>query len=150
MMLFSWILLCMEKEMTEKINKILRDNFKLEFLNRIDEIIVFRTLTENDITHVVDLQLADVQKRLAEKDITIDVTPGAKQFLAEKGFDKIYGARPLKRVIQTHILDALAQLLIQGKAVHGQRVAIDMKEGAIILKPAKEIKREKVLAEVKK
>ena len=139
-----------EKEMTEKIMKILRDTFKLEFLNRIDETIVFHSLTHEDIARIVDLRLEVVQERLRAKQITIDVTAEAKKFLAEKGFDTTYGARPLKRVIQTHILDALAQLVIQGKAHDGQKVQVDVKDDAIMLKPFKEPKKEKVLAEMRK
>ena len=149
-----------QKEMNERIMKILRDNFKLEFLNRIDEIIVFRSLSAEHITRIVDLQLEHVQKRLDEKRITVNVTSDAKKFLAEKGFDPMYGARPLKRIIQTHILDVLAQAIVQGKMHEGQGALIDMKDGVITLKPNKVRKsgeagsgsagKEKVLAEVKK
>ncbi|MDO8582311.1 MAG: ATP-dependent chaperone ClpB [bacterium] len=139
-----------QKEMNERIMKILRDNFKLEFLNRIDETIVFRSLSQEHIAHIVDLQLAKVQKRLDDKRITISVSDDAKKFLAEKGFDPIYGARPLKRIIQTHILDALAQSIVQGKMHDGQSAFIEMHDGAISLKPTKPVKREKVLAEAKK
>ncbi len=139
-----------QKEMNERIMKILRDNFKLEFLNRIDETIVFHSLSEIHLARIVDLQLTHVQKRLDDKRITISVADDAKKFLAEKGFDPIYGARPLKRIIQTHILDALAQAIVQGKMHDGQSAAIEVANGAITLKPTKAVKREKVLAEAKK
>ncbi|MCX6780762.1 MAG: ATP-dependent chaperone ClpB [Candidatus Magasanikbacteria bacterium] len=103
----------------------LRNYFKPEFLNRIDEIIVFHSLSEDDLHEIVDIQLKLVQSRLAEKDIILSVATKAKKWLAKKGFDPMYGARPLKRVIQRELLDPLASQIISGELPPGASVEID-------------------------
>jgi ATP-dependent Clp protease ATP-binding subunit ClpB len=115
-----------DKEMKDKIERILRDHFKLEFLNRIDEIVVFKALTKEVLSRIVDLELAKVTTRLRNKEITIKVGQKVKKMLAEKGFDLTFGARPLKRIIQTKILDELALEIIEGKIKEGQTVNIDL------------------------
>jgi len=110
-------------EMTEKINKILRDHFKLEFLNRIDEIILFKHLNEADLNKIVDLELEKVSQRLKTKNIKLHLNKNVKKLLAEKGFDISYGARPLKRVIQNLILDELALQIIENKIKEGDKVS---------------------------
>jgi len=115
-----------ENEMKEKIDGILRENFKLEFLNRIDEIVIFKSLNKNDLMKIVDLELAKVEKRLKNKLITVKVGAKVKRMLADKGFDITFGARPLKRVIQNQILDELAMRIIEGKIKEGDKVAIDL------------------------
>jgi ATP-dependent Clp protease ATP-binding subunit ClpB len=123
------------KEMQEKIDKILKNNFKLEFLNRIDEIVLFENLTPAALEKIVDLELAKVEKRLGNKNISVKVSPKIKKMLAEKGYDLTYGARPLKRIIQTMILDELATEIIAGKIKDGDKVKIDLGDKeAIILK----------------
>jgi len=114
------------EEMKEKIDKILKDNFKLEFLNRIDEIVLFRSLTPAGLEKIVDLELTKVEKRLHNKNITMRISPKVKKLLAEKGYDITYGARPLKRIIQTMILDELALEIIEGKVNEGDKVKIDL------------------------
>jgi ATP-dependent Clp protease ATP-binding subunit ClpB len=113
-------------EMKEKIDKILRDHFKLEFLNRIDEIVLFRSLTPEALEAIVDLELARVENRLNNKNILVKVNPRVKKLLAEKGYDITYGARPLKRIIQTMILDELAGEIIDGKIKDGDKVKIEL------------------------
>ncbi len=115
-----------ENEMKEKIDGILRENFKLEFLNRIDEIVIFKSLNKTDLMKIVDLELAKVEKRLKNKLITVKVGAKVKRMLADKGFDITFGARPLKRVIQNQILDELAMRIIEGKIKEGDKVAIDL------------------------
>lgn len=101
--------------MREKIMEELNNNFRPEFLNRVDEIIIFQTLTEKDIEHIVTLQLDKVTARLlAEKKITIITDEKAKKFLAKAGYNPDFGARPLKRVLQTQLLDKLALKIIDG------------------------------------
>ena len=112
--------------MKEKIDKILRENFKLEFINRIDEIVLFKTLTKEALESIVDLELAKVEKRLHNKNITIKVSAKVKKLLAEKGYDPTYGARPLKRIIQTMLLDELALDIIEGKIKEGDKVKIEI------------------------
>ncbi len=112
--------------MEEKIMGMLQERFKPEFLNRVDEIIIFRSLTPSDITAIVDIQLDRVQVRLKKKGITLSFTGRLKKFLAEKGYNPSFGARPLKRVIQDEILDALALKLIEGTVKVGAHIAVDV------------------------
>lgn len=114
------------EEMKEKIDKILKNNFKLEFLNRIDEIVLFRSLTPAALEKIVDLELAKVEKRLHNKNIALRISPKVKKLLAEKGYDITYGARPLKRIIQTMILDELALEIIEGKVKEGDKIKIEL------------------------
>ena len=120
-------------EMKEKIDKILKNNFKLEFLNRIDEVVLFHSLSPEDLERIVDLELAKVEKRLNNKNIAIKVSPKIKKMLAVKGYDITYGARPLKRMIQTMILDELALDIIEGKVKEGDKVKIDLEGSEKVL-----------------
>ncbi len=115
-----------EAEMKEKIDKILKDHFKLEFLNRIDEIVIFKTLSKEILAKIVDLELSKVEKRLLGKNISLKIATKVKKMLAEKGYDTTFGARPLKRIIQNMILDELALEIIEGKIKEGDKVAIDL------------------------
>ena len=114
------------KEMKEKIDKILKDHFKLEFLNRIDEVIIFKSLDKEVLSKIVDLELEKVEKRLKNKEINLKIALKVKKMLAEKSFDTTFGARPLKRMIQTLILDELAIEMIEGKIKEGDKVLIDL------------------------
>ncbi len=102
----------------------LRETFKPEFLNRLDEIVVFNALTTKDIEKIVDIQLAEVKERLAAKGITINVKPEVKKYLVENGFDPNYGARPVKRLIQKVIVDALAEKIVSGLLKDGEKANI--------------------------
>jgi ATP-dependent Clp protease ATP-binding subunit ClpB len=108
----------------------LRAHFRPEFLNRVDEVVVFHALTRDDIKQIVDIQLARVQKRLVEQNITLTVTDAAKDLVARDGYDPIYGARPLKRVIQKKILDALSLEILSGHFKEGDRIkaVVDKKQ----------------------
>ncbi len=117
-----------DKEMKEKIDNILKEFFKLEFLNRIDEIVLFKSLDTKTLAKIVELELKKVEKRLHNKNISIKVSQKVKKLLAEKGFDITFGARPLKRLIQTMILDELAMDIIAGKVKEGDKVSIDVTE----------------------
>ncbi len=122
-------------EMKEKIDKILKNHFKLEFLNRIDEIVLFQSLTPEALEKIVELELLKVEKRLSNKNISVKVGPKIKKMLAKKGYDITYGARPLKRIIQTIILDELAMEIIEGKIKEGDKVKIDLGEKeAVVMK----------------
>ncbi len=103
----------------------LRGNFRPEFLNRIDEVIVFKALTRAQIGHIVEIQLARTSKRLADRGIALHLTEGARERLADEGYDPIYGARPLKRTIQQRILDPLAMEVLQGRFKDGDTVEVD-------------------------
>jgi ATP-dependent Clp protease ATP-binding subunit ClpB len=104
---------------------VVRMHFKPEFLNRLDDIVVFDALSTEDLTKIVDIQLAALQARLAARRLTLDVTPAAREWLAMNGFDPLYGARPLRRLVQTSIGDALAKALLNGDVRDGQTVYVD-------------------------
>ncbi len=115
-----------QEEMKEKIDKILRQHFKLEFLNRIDEIVIFKSLSKEDLVKIIELELIKVEERLRNKDIRLKIGKEVKQLLAEKSFDKTFGARPLKRVIQSIILNELASEIVAGKIKNGDKVSITL------------------------
>ena len=114
---------------------VVRSHFKPEFLNRLDEVVMFDALSKEDLTHIVDLQLALLEKRLAVRRITITVTEAAQTWLAETGYDPAYGARPLRRLIQTAIGDPLARLLIGGEVVDGGSVTVEVGPEGLSLTP---------------
>ena len=121
-----------ENELREKVLASLRETFKPEFLNRIDEIIMFRPLTKSILAEITEAQLQKVVARLKERGIDLIISPEAKAHLAGVGYDPSYGARPLKRVIQTQVLDELAMRLLRKEIEEGDTVRIDMKEGKLV------------------
>ena len=123
-----------EDDLKDKLRESLRNHFKPEFLNRIDEIIVFNSLRKDSLMKIADIQLGKVKERLLQKNITISVTDRAKEILVKKGYDPNFGARPLKRVIQTMVLDVLSRLLIEGKIKEKAKIKVDAKDSAIIIK----------------
>jgi ATP-dependent Clp protease ATP-binding subunit ClpB len=130
-----------------KIEEKLREYFRPEFLNRIDEVIIFNYLSQKDIEKIVNLQIKDVIKRLEEKKMKVTITPKARKFLATKGFDQHFGARPLKRTIQNLVLNPLAQMIIDGTVAKGGRVKVDISNNEIKISsqnPALKQKRPKV------
>ena len=112
---------------------VVRAHFKPEFLNRLDEVVLFEALSKDDLAHIVDLQLALLEQRLAVRRITISVTDAARAWLAETGYDPAYGARPLRRLIQSAIGDPLARMLIGGEVVDGGAVTVDVGDGGLVL-----------------
>ena len=123
-----------EEKKRESVLAVVRQSFKPEFLNRLDEIVQFDALSKDDLTHIVDLQLALLEQRLAVRRITIGVTEAAKRWLAETGYDPAYGARPLRRLIQSAIGDPLAKLLIGGEVVDGGAVQVDVGDDGLVLR----------------
>ncbi len=113
-------------EVQRQVNDALRAAFKPEFLNRIDDVVVFHALGLSDIEQIVDIQLRDVRKRLARERITLELSPAAVQSLAFDGLDPVYGARPLKRLIQRQVVDNVANLIIAGEVTEGDTVCIDV------------------------
>ena len=112
----------------------MRQQFRPEFLNRVDEILIFHRLTQDHLRAIVDIQLRGLQKRLGERGITLAMTDKAREFLAERGFDPAYGARPLKRLIQKEIQDQLALRLLQGDFSDGDRIEADAGEGGLVFR----------------
>jgi ATP-dependent Clp protease ATP-binding subunit ClpB len=124
------------RQKKESVMATVRQAFKPEFLNRLDEIVLFDALTQDDLARIVDLQLALLEKRLAARRITIHVTDEARSWLAETGYDPAYGARPLRRLIQTAIGDPLARMLISGEVTDGSQVEVDRSADGLVLTPA--------------
>jgi ATP-dependent Clp protease ATP-binding subunit ClpB len=116
-----------------------RAHFRPEFLNRVDEIIIFSPLTQEQITTIVDIQLELLRKRLAQRKITLTLTPAAKQLLASEGYDPTYGARPLKRVIQRRLQDPLALAILEGKFHDGDHIEVDVERGQLVMKKAERV-----------
>ncbi|GAJ03575.1 unnamed protein product [marine sediment metagenome] len=100
-------------------------------MNRIDEIIIFNPLGKEEIKKIVDIQLSEVNQRLKEKDLKLEYSEKVKNYLAEKGFDPDYGARPLRRVIQREILDSLAKNLLEGKFKEGTKIRINLEDSTL-------------------
>ncbi len=122
--------------MKEKLLGELKKTFRPEFLNRIDGVIVFHSLTKEHVRKIVDLMLAEVSQQLAEKRIKLEVTEAAKDFLGEKGYDEVFGARPLRRVIQDMVEDKLSEDLLRGKFHEGDTIVVDLEEEEIVVHPA--------------
>jgi len=108
--------------------------FRPEFRNRLDSVIIFRALSRKEIGEIVVLLLAEVEERLEEHNITLTITDAAKDLLAEQGYDPDFGARPLRRLIQRLIEDALSEGILEGKFNQGDKVQADVEDGEIVLK----------------
>jgi len=120
------------EKMKENIMEELKKTFRPEFINRLDEIIVFHALEDKDLRKIVDLMLNNVIKRLEEKEIYVEVTDSAKEHMTKEGFDPIYGARPLRRVIQRALEDNLSEAIIAGKVKVGDKVLVDVEDGKLV------------------
>ena len=116
------------EKMKAKVSDELKQHFRPEFLNRVDEIVVFHQLTQSDIERIVDLMVAQIESRLADRDMGIELTPAAKTLVAKRGFDPVLGARPLRRALQRDIEDVLAEKILFGDLVAGQIVQVDVAE----------------------
>jgi len=114
--------------------EMLKQSFRPEFLNRIDETVIFNRLDKNEIGKIVDIQLTRLSRRLAERKITLNVTVAAKALLAERGYDPMFGARPLKRTIQSDLENPLAKQVIAGAIRDGETVTADVSGGGIVFK----------------
>nr|HID13413.1 ATP-dependent Clp protease ATP-binding subunit [Anaerolineae bacterium] len=122
------------EEMRKRLLEELKRTFRPEFLNRVDSVIVFHALSREEIAQIVDLELDKVRARLVEYDIGLEVTEAAKELLAEEGYSEEYGARPLRRVIQNRIEDALSDAVLAGRFTAGDMVLVDAEEGEITMK----------------
>ncbi|MBU07144.1 MAG: Clp protease ClpC [Gemmatimonadetes bacterium] len=118
-------------QIEEKINDAMKKTFNPEFINRIDDTVIFHALTRENITEIIDIVLDEFKKRLVDRDITLRITPGAKSMLAEKGFDQTYGARYLKRTVQKLLEDPLAEEILQGNFTEGSRIRVTKKGEAL-------------------
>jgi ATP-dependent Clp protease ATP-binding subunit ClpB len=118
--------------MRRRVLEAMDQHFRPEFLNRIDEIIIFHSLTREHLVQIVDIQLERLQKLLADRKVELSLTEVAKRHLAEKGFDPMYGARPLKRTIQRELQDPLAMRILQGEFSEGDKVHVDLRGGQLV------------------
>ena len=115
-----------DEEMRRQVDTAMAKTFRPEFLNRIDDIVVFHPLGMEQIQKIVDIQLKDVRARLAKERMTLEITPAAKQMLAVGGLDPVFGARPLKRLVQREVVDAIAGAIIDGRAHEGDEISLDV------------------------
>ena len=120
----------------DKVMEIVRGHFRPEFLNRLDEIILFNRLGIEHMAGIVDLQVARVQGMLADRKVALDLTDGARRWLARVGYDPVYGARPLKRTVQKHLQDPLADLILKGEVADGSTIHVDEGDGRLLLETA--------------
>jgi ATP-dependent Clp protease ATP-binding subunit ClpB len=123
-----------QDEMRRNVMEALRANFRPEFLNRIDEIVIFTSLSREQIGEIVEFQISRVAERLADRQISIQVTPAAKEWLANRGYDPVFGARPLKRLIQKEVLDSLAMKVLNGELHDGENVLVDAHDGQLVFR----------------
>jgi ATP-dependent Clp protease ATP-binding subunit ClpB len=131
----QWILELGEddrEEMERRVQEALREHFRPEFLNRVDEVIVFHSLTRADIRRIVDLQVESLRRMLAEREVGLTITEAARDALAEEGYDPHLGARPLRRTIQRRLQNPLAMKLLEGRFKVGQRVEVDVAGGEFV------------------
>ena len=117
---------------SDKLKGALRQLFRPEFLNRVDEIIVFNSLTEDELLKIIDLLLDKTKEALKNKDIDLEITLEAKKYILSKGTDLKYGARPLRRAIQRYIEDELAEKILRNELTSGQTVKVDLKDDKLI------------------
>jgi ATP-dependent Clp protease ATP-binding subunit ClpB len=136
----QWILELGEndrEEMERRVQESLREHFRPEFLNRVDEVIVFHSLTRVDIRRIVDLQIESLQKMLAERELRLTLSESARDALAEEGYDPHFGARPLKRTIQRRLQNPLAMKLLSGEFKPGQTIEVQVEKGEFAFRAAK-------------
>jgi ATP-dependent Clp protease ATP-binding subunit ClpB len=137
------------EEMKKEVLGVLRQQFRPEFLNRVDDIVVFHSLSREQLKQIVEIQLERLRARLAERHIALELTEGAREYLAAAGYDPQYGARPLKRAIQRELETPLGRLLLKGEIGDGQKVIVEREaRGALkfIVEPGEASKRDAAAA----
>ena len=123
-----------DEKAVEAVKGLLREHFRPEFLNRLDEIIMFKPLTKEHITKIIDLIVSDLNKRMAMRDLSVELTDRAKHFIADEAYDPVYGARPLKRYVQKHVETMVAKLILSDRVKTGDRIIIDEENGELVPK----------------
>ena len=106
-------------------------SFRPEFLNRLDEIIMFKPLTKDNISHITDLMIADINRRLADRQLKVELSEAARSYVTEHGYDPQFGARPLRRYIQKNIETLVARIILEDKVQEGSVITIDVKDGTL-------------------
>jgi ATP-dependent Clp protease ATP-binding subunit ClpB len=125
--------------MRRRVTEAMRQHFRPEFLNRVDDTVIFHPLDAEVLKKIVDIQVGLVRKRLADKKIDIELTESAKELMAEEGFDLVFGARPLKRVIQRDVLNPLAAKILAGEVKEGSRVIVDRDDRRLVFRTAVQV-----------
>lgn len=115
----------------EKVNILLKQSFRPEFLNRLDEIIFYKPLMKNEISEILDLLIKDIENRLDDKNIKIEITENAKTYFIENGYDQVYGARPLKRFVQKKLETLIAKEILLGNILSNSNIIIDFKDNKL-------------------
>ena len=118
-----------------QVNELLRRSFRPEFLNRLDEIVFYKPLTKENITGIIDLLIAGLSKRLADKQLSVELTDAAKQYVIDHGYDPVYGARPLKRFLQRNVETLLGRTIIAGEIAAGTKLLVDLQDGVLTVTP---------------
>jgi len=134
------------EEVKEKVNATLKDHFRPEFLNRLDEVIIFDILSHEAIRKIVDIEVKKVKDRLNEKEIVMNISESVMNYLAKEGYNPQYGARPLKRLIQNKILTPVASLMITEGVMRGGTIEVDIKKGVTPVEFCFEVKKGKKVA----
>jgi ATP-dependent Clp protease ATP-binding subunit ClpA len=125
-----------DRDARERVLRAVRGHFRPEFLNRLDDLIVFHSLDRQALVPIVALHVTALRARMAEQQIGLEVTPGASELLAEQSYQPEYGARPLRRRLQDAVLDPIAELILRGELVAGSRVVVEVERGALSIRPA--------------
>ena len=120
----------------DEVMELMKRTLKPEFLNRIDEVVMFTPLTRSQTLQIVDIQLAGVERMLCEVGMALKVTPAAREWLADAGYDPTYGARPVKRAIQTHLVNALSRSILAGSVERDRPIEVDVLDGQLVMKNA--------------
>jgi ATP-dependent Clp protease ATP-binding subunit ClpB len=118
--------------MEDKVLAELKRHFRPEFLNRVDDTIIFQSLDEDELTQIVDIQLGNLEKRLAQQNLTLDLDAAAKSLLAQEGYDPQFGARPLKRAVQEHLLNPLSMKILEGDFKAGDKIKVSAKDDELV------------------
>jgi ATP-dependent Clp protease ATP-binding subunit ClpB len=121
------------QEARNQVNELLKRSFRPEFLNRLDEIVFYKPLTKENVTHIIDLLVADLNKRLTDKQLTVNLTPAAKAEIIEAAYDPIYGARPLRRYLQHTVETLIGRKIIADQVEPGATLTVDRKDGELIV-----------------
>jgi len=120
-----------DEEVTEKVFAALKAHFPPEFINRVDDLVVFHSLKKEQIASIVEIQLGKLESMLAKRKLSVKLTDAAKMFLADHGWDPLYGARPLKRAIQKYVQDPLSTAILEGKFPEGSTIKVDARDGGL-------------------
>ena len=122
------------QEARNQVNELLKRSFRPEFLNRLDEIVFYKPLTKGNVTHIIDLMVADINRRLEDKQLTVELTAAAKDQIIDAAYDPIYGARPLRRYLQHTVETLISRKIIADQVEGGQQLTVDVENGELVVK----------------